>query len=221
MKKSTAVTVVPNAGPARRTRSSDRRGLVTAAEPALIAVRALADTATAMVENFALPDDLDGYPALLETLPTNDQFAVAVDMLKHALNEPASTDQTRALAVLLLDGLGHPAGAAAKSRIAGLMIALQSIDVMVDDIDKKAKPISAMVLAATVARIFRRSKRAPLPCELLQACIKTRTAVANLLERLQEVERETHHFRSELEYLIASGRPDYDGGLDDDQRIPF
>jgi hypothetical protein len=221
VKKSTAVALVPNAGPARRTRSLDRRGLISGAEPALIAVRALADTATGMVENFKLPDSLDDYPALLETLPTNDRFAVAVDMLKHALNEPASTDQARALVVLLLDGLRHPAGAAAKSRVAGLMIALQSIDVLVDADDMKAEPISALVIAATVARIFRRSKRAPLPCELLQACIKTRTAVASLLDRLQEVERMTGHFRKELAYLIASAAPDYAGELDDDERIAF
>ena len=161
------------------------------------------------------------YPALLDTLPTNDQFAVAVDMLEAALNEPASTDHARALVVLLLDGLQTPAGAAAKSRIAGLMLAVASIDIMVDDTDKKSEPISALVLGATIARIFRRSKRAPLPCELLQGCVATRTAVANLLERLQEVERETHHFRKELTYLIASARPEYAGELDDDERIAF
>jgi hypothetical protein len=216
MNKSTALATTARAGAARRAGASDRRGLISLAEPRLIAVRVLADDLAAMV----IPDNPDKYPALLETLPTKDQFADSVAMLERALSEPVSTDQARALCVLLLDGLGHRAGAGAKSRIAGLMIALQSADVMVDG-ETPSAPISAHTLAATVARYFRQSKRAPLPCELLQDCIATRDAVANLLERLREIAIYSGHMRKELEYLIASSDPDYDGHLDDPERVPW
>jgi hypothetical protein len=119
----------------------------------------------------------------------------------------------------MLDGLGQKAGTTAKSRITAHMIALQAAEVLVDG-ESRSEPISAMVIAATIARIFRRSKKAPLPCELLAACMDTRKAVAKLLEWLQEVEHFGGHMRLELEWLIAKGQPGYDGKLDTDDRIP-
>jgi hypothetical protein len=220
MKKSTALATTARVGPARPARASDRRGLISLAEPRLIAVRALADDLANMLDTFVLPDDESEYPTLLATLPTQDQFTEPVAMLERALHEPVTVDQARALCVLLLDGLGHRAGAGAKSRIAGLMIALQSADITLDD-ETPSEPISAEVLAATIARIFRRSQRAPLPCQLLKDCIATRTAIVALLDRLCEIEANASTMRTELEYLIASNDPAYDGQLDDQQRIPL
>jgi hypothetical protein len=169
-----------------------------------------------MLDTFRLPDDEGEYPHLLATLPTQDQFAEPVAMLERALHDQVAVDQARALIVLLLDGLGHPAGAGAKSRIAGLMIALQSADVMIED-DTMPEAISGVVLAATIARIFRKSKRAPLPCELLQGCIATREAVANLLRRLRMVETNTLDLREQLEMRINPTTIDESG----DASIPF
>lgn len=136
-------------------------------------------------------------------LPTESEFSSNVETLERALNEPASTEQLRAMAVLLLDGLGHPAGAGAKSRIAALVIALQS-DVIVIDGDMQPVPISAEVLAATVARMFRKAKRAPMPSELLAACMATRTAVESLLHRLRESEGRSAGVRAALEWRIST-----------------
>jgi hypothetical protein len=159
------------------------------------------------------------YPELLEMLPTESEFSSNVETLERALNEPASTEQLRAMAVLLLDGLGHPAGAGAKSRIAAMVIALQS-DVMVIDGEMPPVPISAEVLAATIARLFRKARRAPLPCELLQACMATRTAVANLLHRLHESEGRSAEVRKALEWRI-DGR-DHEGAAEGDAgHIPW
>jgi hypothetical protein len=216
MKKSTALATTARVGPARPARAFDRRGLITVAEPRLIAVRALADDLANMLDNFRLPDDEGEYPGLLATLPTQDHFAEPVAMLERALHEPVTVDQAKALIVLLLDGLGHPAGAGAKSRIAGLMIALQSADVTLDD-ETPSEPISAEVLAATIARIFRKSKRAPLPCELLQGCIATRDAVASLLRRLRMVETHTLDLREQLELRINPTMVNESG----DNAIPF
>jgi hypothetical protein len=201
MKKSTAIATRRNAGPARLARAFDRRGLISVAEPRLIAVRALADDLAKMLDSFRLPEDEGEYPGLLAALPVQGDFAESIAMLERALHEQVTVDQARALIVLLLDGLGHPAGAGAKSRIAGLMIALQSAAIVVED-DVVPEPISAEVLAATIARIFRKSKRAPLPCELLQGCIATRDAVASLLRRLRMVECHTLDLRLQLEMRI-------------------
>jgi hypothetical protein len=216
MKKSTALATTARVGPARPARAFDRRGLITVAEPRLIAVRALADDLAHMLDNFRLPDDEGEYPGLLAGLPTQDHFAEPVAMLERALHEPVTVDQAKALIVLLLDGLGHPAGAGAKSRIAGLMIALQSADVTLDD-ETPSEPISATVLACTIARIFRKSKRAPLPCELLQGCIATRDAVASLLHRLRMVQTNTLDLREQLELRINPTMVNESG----DNAIPF
>jgi hypothetical protein len=200
-KKSTALATRPRVGPARPARAFDRRGLISLAEPRLIAVRALADDLANMLDTFRLPDDEGEYPGLLAGLPTQDHFTGSIAMLERALHDQITVDQARALIVLLLDGLGHPAGAGAKSRIAGLMIALQSADVMVED-DTMPEPISAEVLAATIARIFRKSKRAPLPCELLHGCMATRDAVASLLRRVRMVETNALDLREQLEMRI-------------------
>jgi hypothetical protein len=220
MKKSTALATTARVGPVRPLGASNRKSLITVAEPRLIAVRAIADDLSALLDNIRLPDDESEYPALLATLPTQDQFTGSIAMLERALSEPVTVDQARALCVLLLDGLGHRAGAGAKSRIAGLMIALQSADITLDD-ETPSEPISAEVLAATIARIFRRSQRAPLPCQLLKDCIATRTAIVALLDRLCEIEANASTMRTELEYLIASSDPAYDHALDDHQRIPL
>jgi hypothetical protein len=201
MKKSTALATTARAGLARPLRASDRNSLITVAEPRLIAVRLLADDLANMLDNFRLPDDEREYPGLLATLPTPDQFTRSIAMLERALHDQITVDQARALIVLLLDGLGHPAGAGAKSRIAALMIALRSADITLDD-ETPSEPISAEVLAATIARIFRKSKRAPLPCELLHGCIATRDAVANRLRGLRMVETNTLDLREQLEMRI-------------------
>jgi hypothetical protein len=218
MKKSTALTTTTSAGPARPGRASNRQSLISVAEPRLIAVRCLADDLETMLDAFRLPDDEGEYPGLLEKLPTQEHFTGSVALLERALHEPATVDQARALIVLLLDGLGHRAGAAAKSRIAGLMIALQSADVVIDD-ETPPEPISAEVLAATIARIFRKSKRAPLPCELLQACTATRTAVASLLHRLRTIEFHTLDLRDQLEARIKATIDGYDE--DAENAIPY
>jgi hypothetical protein len=220
MKKSTALATTARVGPVRPLGASNRKSLITVAEPRLIAVKRLADDLTALLDTVSLPDDESEYPALLATLPTQDQFAEPVAMLERALHEPVAVDQARALCVLLLDGLGHRAGAGAKSRIAGLMIALQSADITLDD-ETPSEPISGEVLAATISRLFRKSKRAPLPCELLEDCLATRAAVARLFDRLCEIEANASTMRNELEFMIASNDPDYDHALDDHQRIPL
>jgi hypothetical protein len=223
MKQSTAIATLPPEGAARAThrpaRSFDRRGVISLAEPRLIAVRVLADDVATMLDSFRLPDDESKYPELLEQLPTESEFANNVETLERALNEPASTDQLRAMVVLLLDGLNCPAGAGAKSRIAALTIALQS-DVIVIDGETQPVPISAEVLAATIARIFRRAARAPLPSELLAACTKTRTAVANLLHRLRESEGRSADLRAALQWRIA-GHDDDGGSEGDAGHIPW
>ncbi len=219
MKTSTAIATLPPAGAARRHSRGNLSGAVAVAEPRLIAARVLADDVATMLDSFRLPDDESKYPGLLERLPTESEFANNVATLERALNEPASTDQLRAMIVLLLDGLNCPAGAGAKSRIAAFVIALQS-DVIVVDGENQPVPISAEVLAATIARLFRKAKRAPLPSELLAACTKTRNAVERLLHRLQDTEGRSADLRAALQWRI-DGR-DHDGaGEGDAGHIPW
>jgi hypothetical protein len=197
-------------------RAFDLQSLVSLAEPRMVAVRCLADDLIGK----QLPDNPDQYPDLLESLPPQTQLSDAVDMLRHALSQPATPDEMVAMIALLLDGLGHKVGPATKAKIAAMMIALMPADVLIAD-EQSTETISAMVLACTIARMFRRAKQPPLPSELLAACIATRTAVENLLEYLQEVEQFSVHMRTELRYLIASNDPAYDHALDDHQRIPL
>jgi hypothetical protein len=217
MRKSTALATLPPEGAARRSgkpaRSFDRRGLINLAEPKFGAVRGLADDLANMVSSFSMPDDETEYPRLLEQLPTESEFANNVEALERALTRQASTAECQALIVMLLDGLGCPAGAGAENRVAALVIALQAPDIVIDG-EMQPLPISAEVLAATIAGLFRKAKRAPLPCELLQACSATRNAIANLLHRLQESESRSAEVRAALQWRL-DGR-DHDGAGEGD-----
>jgi hypothetical protein len=218
MKTSVALAAGRSVGPARSGGAFDQRGVIAVAEPRFAAVRALSDDLATMIGSFAMPDDQDEYACLLAKLPTAGDFADTVATLDRALMQPATTDQAKSLVVSLMDGLAQPAGAGAKARIAALVIALQA-DVMVVDGEMQPVPISAEVLAATIARLFRRSKRAPLPCELLAACMTTRTAVSNLLHRLRDVESNALDLRKQLEWRIDTMN-DIDTE-DGDNAIPF
>jgi hypothetical protein len=128
MTKSTALATLPPEGAARRSgkpsRSFDRRGLISLAEPRFGAVRGLADDLANMLDSFAMPDDETEYPHLLEQLPTEREFADTVETLERALSRQASTAECQALIVMLLDGLGGEADAGAENRVAALVIAL-------------------------------------------------------------------------------------------------
>jgi hypothetical protein len=223
MTKSTALATLPPEGAARRSgkpaRSFDRRGLISLAEPRFGAVRGLADDLANMLDSFAMPDDETEYPRLLERLPSEREFADTVETLERALTRQASTSECQALIVMLLDGLGCPAGAGAENRVAGMVIALQPAEIEIDG-DMASEPISAEVLAATVARMFRQAKRAPLPSELLKACMATRTAVENLLHRLRETGDRSAEVRAALQWRI-DGRDDDPAGAGDAGHIPW
>jgi hypothetical protein len=201
MKTSVAHSEGRNVGPARPAGAFDHRGVIAVAEPRFAAVRALSDDLANMLQSFAMPDDQDEYAGLLEKLPSAGDFADTVAALDRALTQPATIDQAKSLVVAMMDGLAQPAGAGAKGRIAALVIALQA-DVLAVDGEMQPVPISAEVLAATIARLFRHSKRAPLPCELLKACMMTRTAVSNLLHRLRDVESNALDLRKQLEWRV-------------------
>jgi hypothetical protein len=218
MKTSFALAEGRNVGPARPAGAFDQRGVIAVAEPRFAAVRVLSDDLATMIDSFAMPDDQDEYLGLLAKLPSAGDFADTVAALERALTQPATIDQAKSLVVSLMDGLAQPAGAGAKARIAAMVIALQA-DVMVVDGEMQPVPISAEVLAATIARLFRRSKRAPLPCELLKACMMTRTAVSNLLNRLRDVEIGALDLRKQLEWRINATINGYDENADG--AIPF
>jgi hypothetical protein len=212
--------MLPPEGATRRARkparSFDRRGVIAAAEPRFGAARGLADDLANTLDSFAMPDDETEYPRLLEQLPTEREVADTVETLERALTRQASMAECQALIVMLLDGLGCTAGAGAENRVAALVIALQAPDIVIDG-EMQPVPISAEVLAATIGRLFRKAKRAPLPCELLNACITTHTAVSNLLHRLQETEGRSADLRSALQWRIA-GRDEVTEG---DTMIPY
>jgi hypothetical protein len=205
--QSTTIATLPPEGAARLShkpaRSLDGRGVISVAEPTFVAVRGLADDVANMVDSFSMPDDETEYPRLLEQLPTEREFADKVETLERALSRQASTSECQALIVMLLDGLGCPADAGAKNRVGAMVIALQAPDIIIDG-EMQPLPISAEVLAATVARMFRKARRTPLPCELLQACMATRTAVANLLHRLRESEGRSAGVRAALQWRIST-----------------